>query len=123
MVSTPIRLSGESAPSTAVTTARNEKAISGIDRPNVGYLGTSDEAHHGARKMPFSNHYIIEPEHVEVMRSAFGKVCDALLLRCDVDDPMMKIIVNKIVAHATSGEHDAECLAEKVLDDLADEAA
>jgi hypothetical protein len=64
--------------------------------------------------MPFA-------EHHEVMRSAFRKVCDALLLRCDVDDPLTEIIVNKIVAHATAGEHDAEHLAQKVLDDLADD--
>ena len=71
--------------------------------------------------MPFSEHYDVEHEHVEAMRSAFHRVCDALLLNCDAGDPMTEIIVNKIVAHATAGDHDPERLAEKVLDDLADE--
>jgi hypothetical protein len=55
------------------------------------------------------------------MHSAFHRVCDALLLKCDVDDPMTAIIVNKIVALAKAGEHDADRLAELVLNDLADD--
>jgi transposase len=53
--------------------------------------------------MPFSKHQI-DPAHIEAMRSAFQKACDALLLKCDVDDPMTEIIVNKIVALAKAGE-------------------
>ena len=45
--------------------------------------------------MPFSKHYIIEPEYIEAMRAAFYKVCDALLLNGDVDDPMTEVVVNK----------------------------
>jgi hypothetical protein len=71
--------------------------------------------------MPFANHYV-EPERIEAMRSAFHKVCDALLLKCDVDDPMTEIIVTKIVDLAKAGEHDADQLAELVLNDLADDA-
>ena len=72
--------------------------------------------------MPFSN-YQIDPARIEAMRSAFRKVCDALLLKCDKDDPMTEIIISKIVAVANAGEHDADRLAVCVLDDLADDAA
>jgi hypothetical protein len=70
--------------------------------------------------MPFGKHHI-DPAQVEAMRSAFHKVCDALMLRCDGDDPMTEIIVTKIVALAKSGEHDASRLVELVLNDLADD--
>jgi hypothetical protein len=72
--------------------------------------------------MPFSKHHI-DPAHIEAMRSAFRKVCDALLLKCDRDDPMTEVIADKIVALAKAGEHDANRLAELVLNDLDDEAA
>jgi len=55
---------------------------------------------------------------MEAMRGAFYKVCDALLLKGDVDDPVTEIIVDKIVALAKAGEHDADRLAELVLSDL-----
>jgi hypothetical protein len=70
--------------------------------------------------MPFSK-YNLDPKHIEIMRAAFNRVCDALLLRCDRDDPMTEVIVNKIVALAKDGEHDAHRLAELVLNDLADD--
>jgi hypothetical protein len=70
--------------------------------------------------MPFSKHHI-EPAHIEAMRSAFHKVCDALLLKGDVDDPMTEIVANQIVAFAKAGEHDAERLVGLVLNDLADD--
>jgi hypothetical protein len=57
------------------------------------------------------------------MRAAFDKVCKALLLKCDTDDPMTEIIANKIVGLAKAGEHDANRLAELVLNDLANDAA
>jgi hypothetical protein len=53
--------------------------------------------------MPFSKHYV-EPEHIEAMRCAFKRVCDALMLKCGVDDPMTEIIVNKIVALGKAGD-------------------
>jgi hypothetical protein len=68
--------------------------------------------------MPFSR-YCVEPQHVEAMRTAFYRVCDALLLKGEVDDPMTGIIVDKIIAKA--GEHDADRLAELVLNDLVDD--
>jgi hypothetical protein len=69
--------------------------------------------------MPFSK--CIEHEHIDAMQTAFHKVCDALLLNGDVDDPMTEVVVNKIVALAKAGEHDADRLAEHVLDDLIDD--
>jgi hypothetical protein len=70
--------------------------------------------------MPFSKYYI-EPEHIEAMHSAFYKVCDVLLLKGQVDDPMTEIIVDKLMALAKAGEHDAYRLAELVLNDLVDD--
>jgi hypothetical protein len=70
--------------------------------------------------MPFSKYYI-GPEHIESMRSAFYKVCDALLLTGDVEDQMTEIIVDKIVALGKAGEHDADRLAELVLNDFMDD--
>jgi hypothetical protein len=67
--------------------------------------------------MPFAKHYV-EPEHMEAMRAAFYKVCDALFLKGDIDDPITEIIVDKIVSLAKAGEHDADRLAELVLSDL-----
>jgi hypothetical protein len=70
--------------------------------------------------MPFSNHHI-EHEHIETMRAAFHKVCDALLLKGEVDDAITEFVVDKIVALAKAGEHDADRLAEHVLNDLMDD--
>ena len=70
--------------------------------------------------MPFSSHRV-EPGLMEAMRAAFYKVCDALLLKGDVEDPMTSIIFDKIVAHAKAGEHDADRLAELVLNDYLDD--
>jgi hypothetical protein len=69
--------------------------------------------------MPLSK--FIEHEHIEAMRTAFHRVCDALLLNGDVDDPMTEVVVNKIVALAKAGEHDADRLVEHVLNDLIDD--
>jgi len=73
----------------------------------------------GDGRMPFSKY--TQHEHIEAMRAAFHKVCDALLLNGDFDDPMTKVVVNKIVALAKAGEHDANRLAEHVLNDLLDD--
>jgi hypothetical protein len=72
--------------------------------------------------MPFSQ-YHVEPAHIEAMRSAFQKVCEVLLLKCDREDPMTEVIVSKIVAAANAGEHDTHRLAVQVLNDLTDDAA
>jgi hypothetical protein len=40
---------------------------------------------------------------IEAMRAAFHKVCNVLLLKGDVEDPVTEIIVNKIVALAKAG--------------------
>jgi hypothetical protein len=70
--------------------------------------------------MPFSK-YVIAPEHIEAMRAAFHKVCDALLLKGDVEDPITEVIASKLFALMKAGEHDANRLAEFVLNDLADD--
>jgi hypothetical protein len=70
--------------------------------------------------MPFSK-YFIEHQHIEAMRAAFHKVCDALLLNDDADGPMTELVVDKIVALAKAGERDADRLAEHVLNDLIDD--
>jgi hypothetical protein len=70
--------------------------------------------------MPFSK-YCIESERIEGMRSAFHQVCDELLLNGDVEDPMIGVIADKIVALGKAGEHNANRLAELVLDDLAND--
>jgi hypothetical protein len=46
--------------------------------------------------MSFSQ-YHVEPAHIEAMRSAFHRVCEVLLLKCDNEDPMTEVIVSKIV--------------------------
>jgi hypothetical protein len=68
----------------------------------------------------FLEHHI-DPAHIEATRAAFYRVCDTLLLKCDRDDPMTEVIVTKIVTLAKEGEHDADRLAELVLNDLADD--
>jgi hypothetical protein len=70
--------------------------------------------------MPFSK-YNTDPERIEAMRAAFHGVCDALLLKGEVDDPMTEVIAKKIMALAEAGEHDARRLAEHVLNDLVDD--
>jgi hypothetical protein len=70
--------------------------------------------------MPFSK-YDIDPKQIGAMRAAFHRVCDALLLKCDLDDPITEVIANKIVALSKAGEHDAQRMAEIVLNDLADD--
>ena len=71
--------------------------------------------------MSFSQ-YHVEPAHIEVMRSAFHRVCEVLLLKCDKEDPMTEVIVRKIVAAAKAGEYDTHRLAMQVLNDLTDNA-
>jgi hypothetical protein len=44
------------------------------------------------------------------------------LLNGDVDDPMTEVVVDRIVALAKAGEHDADRLAEHVLNDLIDDS-
>jgi hypothetical protein len=70
--------------------------------------------------MPFWR-YNIDPKRIEAMRIAFHRVCDALMLRCDREDPMTEVIAEKIIALAEAGEHDSRRLAELVLNDLADD--
>jgi hypothetical protein len=47
-------------------------------------LNLAPGRHHKGPPMPFSKHQI-DPAHIEAMRAAFSKVCEALLLKCDTD--------------------------------------
>jgi hypothetical protein len=67
--------------------------------------------------MPFKK-YVADPEHIEVMRAAFQKVCDKLGLSCGADDPMTEIIVNKLIALSKEGERDSDELTRRVLAEL-----
>ena len=64
--------------------------------------------------MPFSKH-VIRPEHIEAMRLAFQKVCEALELECKPGEPMTELVVTKIIEHAKAGEIDPERLCRQVL--------
>jgi hypothetical protein len=67
--------------------------------------------------MPFSKH-VIRPEHIEAMRLAFQKVCEALELECKPGEPMTELVVTKIIEHAKAGEIDPERLCRQVLLEL-----
>jgi hypothetical protein len=91
--------------------------------PGVVLLGAASTLtleHVNGCNVPFSR-LVVDPLHIEAMRAAFYQVCDALLLKYNRDDPMTEIIADKIVALAEAGEHDANRLAELVLNDLADD--
>jgi hypothetical protein len=49
------------------------------------------------------------------MRRAFQKVCHALRINGDVNDPMTELIVTKIVGLAKAGDYDPDRLCSKVL--------
>ena len=70
--------------------------------------------------MPFSKHQI-DPAHIDTMRSVLEKVCDALHLKGERDDPMTDIIADRVIALWRTGEHDPVKMASRVLNDLADD--
>jgi hypothetical protein len=70
--------------------------------------------------MPFSKHQI-DPAHIDIMRSVLSKVCDALHLKGEKDDPMTVIVADRIIALWRAGEHDPDRMASQILDDLADD--
>jgi hypothetical protein len=67
--------------------------------------------------MPFSK-YTCEPDLMEAMRAAFYRVCDALQLSWDREDPLTDIVVTKIVELAKAGERDPDILCFTVLAEL-----
>jgi hypothetical protein len=67
--------------------------------------------------MPFSKH-VIDPEHIEVMRLAFQKVCDALHHQCSPGDPQTDLIVLKIIELTKAGEVDPGRICARVLLEL-----
>jgi hypothetical protein len=68
--------------------------------------------------MPFSK-YDIEPEHIEVMRAAFHRVCDVLRLDSGEEDPTIEMLAMKIVELGSGGELDPEQLCIDTLAALA----
>jgi hypothetical protein len=67
--------------------------------------------------MPFSK-IMIDPSHLPAMKAAFEKICHALGLRCEADDPLTDLVVMFIVGHAQAGELDPDRLYELTLLDL-----
>ncbi len=67
--------------------------------------------------MPFSK-YDVDPAHIEVMRAAFHRVCEALQLSCGPKDVMTDLVALKIVEHAKAGELEVDLLCSRVLQEL-----
>jgi hypothetical protein len=70
--------------------------------------------------MPFTK-YVVDPAHIEAMRSAFHKVCAVLQLDGKSGDDVTDIIVKKIIERAKAGETDSDRLCSQVLLDMAAE--
>jgi hypothetical protein len=68
--------------------------------------------------MPFAK-YDVDPAHIEAMRLAFRKVCDALRISCEPGDLRADLIATKIVDLARAGELNPNRLCYRVLLDLA----
>jgi hypothetical protein len=68
--------------------------------------------------MPFTK-YVVDPAHVEAMRSAFYKLCRLLQLGGKPGDAMTDFIVKKIIERAKAGETDSYRLCSQVLQDIA----
>ena len=70
--------------------------------------------------MPFSKHQV-DPAHIDTMRSVLHKVCDALHLKGEKDDPITEIIADRIIFLWRAGEHDPDRMVSRILNDLADD--
>ena len=62
--------------------------------------------------------FILEPEHLEVMREAFHRVCNVLQIDCGRDDSLTELAAMKIAALMKSGERDPIQVSERVLAQL-----
>jgi hypothetical protein len=71
--------------------------------------------------MPFSKH-VVDPAHIETMRTAFQKVCAALQLDCKPGEPLTDLIVMKIIEHAKAGETDPDRLCCLVVSELGNQS-
>jgi hypothetical protein len=67
--------------------------------------------------MPFTK-YVVDPAHIEAMRTAFYRVCGVLQLE-RVGDPITELVALKIVDLAKAGELDPDRLCSGVLLELA----
>jgi hypothetical protein len=53
--------------------------------------------------MPFSK-YEVDPAHVEMMRTAFYRVCESLGITPDANEHMAELVAMKLVELAKEGE-------------------
>jgi hypothetical protein len=65
---------------------------------------------------------VLEPRHIEAMRLAFHKACEALQLN-DTTDAITEIVASKIIELARAGEFDPERLCNQVLYQLREQPA
>jgi hypothetical protein len=63
---------------------------------------------------------IFEPDHIEAMRLAFHRTCEALQLR-GTSDAFTEIVAARIIELAKAGEVDPERLCSTVLSGLSEE--
>ena len=67
--------------------------------------------------MPFSK-YNVDPAHMEMMRTAFYRVCESLELTPGSDEDMTELVALKIVELAKEGETDLDRLCSRALMEL-----
>jgi hypothetical protein len=60
------------------------------------------------------NEQVFDPEQVQAMGAAFDDICRSLRLN-DTDDPLTKLIADKILEAALTGERDAGRLYDSVM--------
>jgi hypothetical protein len=65
--------------------------------------------------VPFRK-FSLAPEQVAPMRAAFDKLCKALDLSCEPEDPATDLIAMKIMEVAATGELDPDRICAKVLE-------
>jgi hypothetical protein len=82
--------------------------------PSVADRGAALPPEKGSAIVPFRK-FILTPEQVEPMRQAFNKLCHALDLNWQPDDPATDLIAEKIVEVAATGELDPDIICAKVL--------
>jgi hypothetical protein len=59
--------------------------------------------------------YFVEDEHVEAMRAAFQKACEALQLNGGATDAVTELVAMKIIELATAGEKNSDRLCSQAL--------
>ena len=67
--------------------------------------------------MPFRK-FDLAPEHVEPLRAAFTKVCEALDLSCEPEDPATDLVAMKIIEVAAQAQFDPDRICALVVAQL-----